>query len=156
MTPDGLISHLGGPFEGPMGDWAVWCETGLENRLRILDEGVQNEDWLYLYGDPAYTASYGIIGPFKADVGRPLNVALREMNAHMSSLRISVEHGFGKIMQLWQFNGHEKSLKIGLSPVAGYYIVAVLLANIHTCLRGSQTSTKFHCNPPPLQVYLSL
>src|SRR5437763_13769483 len=114
MTPDGLISHLGGPFEGPMGDWVVWRETGLENRLRILNEGVQGEDWLYLYGDPAYTASYGIIGPFKANVRRQLNIALHEMNAHISSLQISVEHGFRKIMQLRQFNGHENYLKIVL------------------------------------------
>ena len=96
MTPDGLISHLGGPFEGKMGDWAAWHLSEIEEKLRLLDEGFADDDRIFLYGDPAYTAAYGIFGGYKAPAGEPLNLAL--MNAHMSSLRISVEHGFGKTL----------------------------------------------------------
>jgi hypothetical protein len=156
MTPDGLISHLGGPFEGPVGDWATWHSSRVEDKLRALDEGIAEEDRAYLYGDPAYTAAYGIFGGYKAPAGGELPLALQAINTHMSSLRISVEHGFGKIVMHWGFNGHEKNLKMGLSSVASYYMVAVLLTNIHTCLHGSQTSTKFGCQPPSLHNYLYL
>ena len=154
MTPDGLVSHLGGPYEGKLGDWAAWYASGLEVLLRNLDEGVPQDQRAYLYGDPAYSSAYGITGAYKAPANAPLNVVLQAMNAHMSSLRISVEHGFGKTSALWQFNTHDRNLKMGLSPVAGYYMVSILITNIHTCLYGSQTSEKFQCNPLPLHVYL--
>ena len=75
------------------------------------------------------------------------------MNAIMSEVRVSVEHGFGKVMQNWSYIGFRNGLKIGLSPVGAYYMVSVLLTNIHTCLRGSQTSAQFEINPPSLEEY---
>src|SRR5437764_13851570 len=111
---------------------------------------------MYLYGDPAYTLSYGIIGAYKAQPNHPLNFTLRAVNTHMSSLRVSVEHGFGKTSNLWGFNTHGKNMKIGLSPVAGYYMVSILLANIHTCLYGSETGDRYNCHPPTIDVYLHL
>jgi len=36
MTLDGLVSHLGRPFEGRLGDWAAWTETDIKSRLRQL------------------------------------------------------------------------------------------------------------------------
>lgn len=35
MTPDGIMS-LGRPFRRPTGDWRMWQESGLENKLRDL------------------------------------------------------------------------------------------------------------------------
>ena len=76
VTPDGLISSLYGPIFGPVGDWRMWKDCGIVDILRGLftphvDVGVganvginRDMDILYLYGDPAYTLSYGIIGPF--------------------------------------------------------------------------------------------
>ena len=49
MTPNGLISYLGGPFEGRMGDWAAWKATGLEDIIRQLNDGVPPEEQAYLY-----------------------------------------------------------------------------------------------------------
>ena len=66
----------------------------------------------------------------------------------MSSLPISVEHGFGRLMMLWGYNGFKIGLKIGLSPVAAYLMVSVLFCNIHTCFHGNQTTKSLHCTPP--------
>jgi hypothetical protein len=156
ITPDGILSHLAGPFEGKLGDWAAWVDSGVEKILRELHEGLSEDERLYLYGDPAYTVSFAIMGPYKARVGHPLTESKKAINAHMSSLRISVEHGFGKIMNLFSFNGYRRGLRIGLSPVGSYYMMAVLLANIHTCLQGSQTAEKFGIDPPSLDDYLRL
>jgi len=103
-----------------------------------------------------YTLSYGIVSGYKATVGTPLNPVLKAMNAQMSSMRVSVEHGFGKTMSLWSFNGYKGGLKRGLSPVAGYFMVAVLLSNIHSCLYRNETCDRFYCDPPSLSTYLSL
>ena len=77
-----------------------------------------------------HTPYYMELGAYKAQPNHPLNFTLRAVNAHMSSLRISVKHGFGKTSNLWGFNTHGKNMKIGLSLVAGYYMVSILLAYI--------------------------
>lgn len=154
-TPDGLISHLAGPCPGSKGDWGMYMSSGLQQRLRTINAAQNAEERFYLYGDPAYSVTYGIISAYKALSGQRLNPVLREVNALMSSLRISVEHSFGKTMNLWSFNGFKNDLKIGLSPAAAYFIVSVLFSNIHTCIHGNQTSIRFNCQPPSLYDYLS-
>jgi nuclease HARBI1 len=72
----------------------------------------------------------------------------------MSKVRITIEQCFGEVLKYWQFNSHKYNLKIGNSPVGGMYMVAVLLTNIQTCLRGNQVSEYFDCTPPSLDVYL--
>ena len=109
VTPDGLISHLGGPFEGKLGDWAAWKQSDIEARLWGFhrDGGRRNtRQQLYVYGDPAYSAGYGVMGPYKALPNQPLTLDIRAFNAYISSLRIAVEHGFGKISALWPFVTH--------------------------------------------------
>jgi hypothetical protein len=144
-TPDGLMSHLAGPWEGRVGDYRMFIESNLQGRLRELNalpNGADRrpEERLYIYGDPAYGLSYGIMSAFKAQPGAPLDPIQQAINTAMSSVRISVEHGFAKTMMLWSFNGFKYNLKVGLSPVGGYFMVAVLLCNIHTCFNGNQTS----------------
>jgi hypothetical protein len=76
----------------------------------------------------------------------------------MSSVRVSIEHLFGRTLNLWASNGHKYSQKIGNSPVAAHYLVAVLLMNIHTCIRDSdnQVANYFDCKPPTLVEYLGV
>ena len=78
-----------------------------------------------------------------------------EFNKSMSAVRIAVEWNFGKVTQLFAFLDFKKNLKILLQPVGKYYFVGVLLANCHTCLYGSQTSSYFNVHPPSLEMYLS-
>ena len=73
----------------------------------------------------------------------------------MLSLHISVEHGFGQLMMLSGYNGFTMGLKIGLSPVAVYFMVSDLFCNIPTCFHGNQRSKKFHCTPPTVNSYLA-
>ncbi|KAI5821044.1 hypothetical protein BZA77DRAFT_239215, partial [Pyronema omphalodes] len=78
----------------------------------------------------------------------------RENNRVMSTFRTSVEYGFGKVMMLWSFNGFKNNLKVGLSPVAAYFMVSVSPSNILTCFNGSQTSLQFNCEAFKIGVYL--
>ena len=71
----------------------------------------------------------------------------------MSSVREAVEWGFGKVLNYFAFVDFKKNLTIELSAVGKTYIVAVLLANAHTCLYQSQTGTFFKAEPPRLENY---
>ena len=106
----------------------------------------------HLYGDPAYPLLPHLITPFKTHA---LTQTKRECNRAMSSIRESVEWGFGKVIQIFAFLDYKKNLKIGLQPVHQYYTVGMLLGNCHTCVYGSQTSIYFNCVPPTLAEYLS-
>jgi hypothetical protein len=72
----------------------------------------------------------------------------------MARHRIAVEWAFRKVANMFGFVDHKKKLEMGLSPIGEYYFVSVLLANIHTCSYGSQTSSYFECSPPTVREYL--
>ena len=72
----------------------------------------------------------------------------------MSSVRISVEWGYSGVTQQFAFLQHKENLKIGLQPVAQFYVVATVLANCFSCLYGNQVSTYFESSPPSLDEYL--
>jgi hypothetical protein len=74
----------------------------------------------------------------------------------MSSLRVSVEYGFGKIIQLFAFLDFKKNQKLYMQNIKEQYVVAAILANCHTCLRRSQVSTFFCCNPPDNKLFNKL
>lgn len=155
VTPDGLVSSLMGPFIGRRGDWKMVEESGLAEKLRTVNGGRRAAHALYLYGDPAYCTVYGIMGPYKNFPSRLCTPAQDKFNKIMSRLRIEVEHGFAIHQNLWTWNGFHLGLKLG-QRAAVCYAVAVLLANIWTCIRGNQTSVRFACAPPALEDYLEL
>jgi hypothetical protein len=62
--------------------------------------------------------------------------------------RISVEHGFAHVQNKWMKNAFHHSLRAGSSPVAAYFLTAVLFSNVYTCLRGNQISMRFGLGPP--------
>ena len=92
------------------------------------------------------------LAPFR---GAVLTAEERQFNSARSKVRVSVEWGFGKIMQNFAFVDFNKNLKILHQPVAKYYLVAGILTNCHTCLYGSVVSRFFELSPPQLEVYLS-
>ncbi|PWW74591.1 hypothetical protein C7212DRAFT_145834, partial [Tuber magnatum] len=154
MIPDGIISCLAGPWFGKDRDWKMYIYLGLEKHLREINQGTEPDEHCYLYGNPAYALLHGIVRRYRAIVGLPLNPVIKVMNTHMSSMRVSVEYGFGKTMNLWSFNRFKGSLKSGLLSVTGYFLVAVLFSNIHSCFHRNETCTHLHCNPPLLSSYL--
>ena len=140
-----------GPVEGRQHDAFILSESGVLDKLRPFTQ--PNGQPYVVYGDPAYGIQSNIISPFRS--GQPLTPAEQEFNTAMSSVRVSVEWTFGKIIQLFAFLDFKKNIKVLLQPVGEYYIVGTLLTNCHTCLYGSQTSSFFNVPPPSLETYLS-
>ena len=139
-----------GPIEGRRHDAFMLSVSGLPNKLRPLNQ--PNGEPYVLYGDPAYGVSRNILSPFR---GVNLSPQEHEFNQSMSALRVSVEWGFGKILQYFSYLDFKKNQKVLLQPVGKYYLVGTILTNCHTCLYGSQTSTFFNVSPPTLETYLS-
>ena len=126
-------------------------QSGLLPKLRNITKP-NREPYIIIYGDPAYGLSRNILAPFR---GAVLTAEERQFNSAMSKVRVSVEWGFGKIMQNFAFVDFKKNLKILLQHVTKYYLVAGILTNCHTCLYGSIVSRFFELSPPQLEVYLS-
>lgn len=105
----------------------------------------------HLYGDSGYPLSKYLIVPFK---GR-LTPKEQRLNKIMSGLRVSVEWGFAKILQLFPYVDFKKNLKIRKDKVPAFYKVATILTNCHTCLYAGQICEYFELEPPSLEEYLN-
>ena len=138
-----------GPIEGRRHDAFMLSVSGLPIKLRPLDQ--PNGQPYVIYGDPAYGLSRNILSPFR---GVHLTPQEQEFNQKMSTVRVSVEWAFGKILQYFSYLDFKKNQKVLLQPIGKYYLVGAILTNCHTCLDGSQTSTFFSVSPPSLETYL--
>ena len=104
VTPNGLIAHLYGPVEGRRHDAFMLNTSGL---LPLLQQLVKpNGEPYVLYGDPAYGLTQNILAPFK---GARITANEQAFNKKMSKVRISVEWGFGKIMQYFAYLDFKKN-----------------------------------------------
>ena len=128
-------------------------ESGLLDQLEDIMPHDGDLTIYTLYGDLAYAQSMYLIGGFhNADVGT--DEAL--YNRIMSSVRITVEWGFGAIIEQWKFLDFQQSMKIFESPVAQYYIIAAFLCNLCNCLVGSKTQSYFNAQQLTIDEYLGL
>ncbi|KAE9395878.1 hypothetical protein BT96DRAFT_958384 [Gymnopus androsaceus JB14] len=135
-TPDRIIALCHGPIEGQHADGALYAWSGCE---------------LFIYADPAYGESAQIVSGLKKV--QNLTQLEQQFNTHMAKLRMSVEWGFGKLAHNWAFLNYSQDLSVHKSPIARYFLVAVLLTNAHTCLHGSETSRYFGLAPLKLHEY---
>ena len=135
QAPNGLIAHMFGPIEGRRHDAFMLGVSGLSEKLQRFQR--PNGEPFVIYGDPAYGITQNIMAPFR---GAQLTHDEKEFNKKISKVRVSVEWGFGKIIQNFAFLDFKKNLKVLLQPVGKYYLVASVLTNCHTCLYGSLTS----------------
>jgi hypothetical protein len=157
VTPDGLASSLCGPFLGTANDWMMWLESGCEDRLKQLMDHMEEPEWLFLYGDPAYRCTTGIMSPFSHPRGRRhLPLDEQAFNRSLSSARIAVENCFGRTQQLFSYMAFSKGLRSGSQPVAAYFAIAILLTNCHTCFHGNLISRRFKVDPPSIEAYLCI
>lgn len=69
-TPDGLISHAYGPWEGRRNDAHLWNRSNLEKILSIHAKDTTGTQ-LYLYGDSAYGNTAQCLSPY---VGEHLSI----------------------------------------------------------------------------------
>lgn len=149
LTADGIVSHLSGPYEGCRHDCGILKESGF---MSFMEGSFHDGNGPFcIYGDPAYHVSEHILSPYE---GAHLSPEEMAFNSTMSSYRIAVEWGFGKIAQQFAFLDFKKNLKLGLQPVGMYYIIGALLANCHTCLYGSQMGSLLGMEAPTLEDYL--
>lgn len=152
--PNGLIANLYGPVEGRRHDAGMLKDSGL---LHVLEREAYNPrgEILCLYGDPAYPLRPNLIAPYRLGEVRVLTAEMQAFNEAMSSLRVSVEWLFGDVSNSFKFIDFKKNLKLGMSAVGKYYVVAALFRNILTCLYGNATSSFFQLEPPTIQDYLA-
>ena len=152
MLPNGIMPLPFGPINGNRHDSFMLERSQL---VRIMRRICRHQGRTFcMYGDPAYPQSRWIEGPFK-DEDHLLSPAMVQFNAAMSAVRIPNEWGFGKIKGNFAFLDFEKGMKPYLNDIQGYWPVAQILCNCHTCLYGSQTSLYFQCRPPQLPAYMS-
>jgi len=133
----------------------MFKESGLQaNRTEYVKD--KEGDRLYVYRDKAFYLEPGVIGAYRAQ--KDVGLAAEEFvfNAYMAKQRMSVEWGFGKITQYFEFNNLWKNMKIGLSPVGAYYFTSVLLTNCHTCSYGSKMGFSFEYSPPSIWKYFHI
>ncbi|KAJ0405844.1 hypothetical protein P43SY_001576 [Pythium insidiosum] len=74
-----------------------------------------------------------------------------DFNAAMSNVRVTVEWGFANVTNLWAFLDLRRGLRLGLSPVGLYYLVGLLLSNMHNCARPNEISKYFNAAPMRLE-----
>lgn len=150
-SPDGIIRQLWGPMVGRRHDVTLLGQSGL---LAFLEEWFNDAEGIpyYIYGDPAYQMSTWLMSPFRG----LLTPAQQLFNASMSSCRVTVEWGFGKIVALWPYVDYVKKQQVGLaaSGVGKQYAVAGILTNCHSCFYGNSTSKFFKVSTPSLRSYL--
>jgi nuclease HARBI1 len=151
VTPDGIISHLSGPYLGKEHDATILRRSGLvETMLEKAKDTYGNQ--MVIYGDQAYGLAPYLARPFG---GAYVSAEKQAFNHLHSKLRICVEWMFGEILGHFAFLDFNKNLKLGLQPVAKYYIVGALLTNCHTCIYGNQKMENlFKISSPSLEEYL--
>jgi hypothetical protein len=150
MTPDGIISYLDGPYTGNRHDSAILVMSGL---LDLMRDRMRDEKGPYcIFGDSGYPVCPQLLCPYK---GANLTADQTSFNSVMSRHRITVEWGFGQVLNNFAFLDFRKNQKLLLQPVGKYYAVGVLFTNCLTALYGSNVCRAFNTQPPRLREYLS-
>ena len=139
-TPGGLICHLYGPVVGSRHDARMLAESGLPPQLQQHMQLLAGPPYV-LFGDPAYPLS-----PYlqKAYAGAALTQQQTTFNTDMATVRQSVEWSFGDITVTWAFVHFKKNLKIGLQPLALYYMVTATATQSSKATRRPSTSMSLH------------
>ncbi len=153
VLTNGLIGRLDGPFIGRRHDAAIVHLSGILDEMRTFLTNNDGTHWA-VYGDAGYSNQKFIKVGFKKFT--TLNRKQNDFNRLMSSLRVGVEYGFGKIVQQFAFLDFQKSQKQYLSPLKEMFYVAAFLTNCQACIRGrNQVSDIFKSYVPTLEEYLA-
>jgi nuclease HARBI1 len=100
-TPDGMLFHIFGPYEGRRHDMHLYAESGLDNILgeNLLIDGVQN----YIFRDSGYMLRPYLMTPYEG-----ANLDANELLFHkrMSKARVSVE--WARVSVEWAFKDIKK------------------------------------------------
>ncbi|OWZ03864.1 hypothetical protein PHMEG_00024333 [Phytophthora megakarya] len=140
VTPE-LIVQLFGPAEGRAHDLTLLDESKLDE---IISQDRRFRVYL-LYGDPAYGQTNVVASPFDKIGATNEELAV---NKSLSSVRITVEWGFGQIIGEWAMMDFKRKLTIGKVPVGMPYEVSAIFANCVTIARHQNIiSSYFDVHP---------
>jgi hypothetical protein len=158
VMPNGLIAHLAGPYRAPQNNSGILNESGLMDYIAIhaIQPGSQDGDppeWQFfqIYGNSAYGVSPYMVSPFSG-VGEQMQEQLDWTRA-MGKVQISVEHGFGLVLQDWPYLHTFWKHKVLGNSCGLMYQVGVLLTNAHACVIPNQMSMRYGLVPPTLAEY---
>ena len=109
ILPNGIIGHFFGPVVCSRHDSYLLQCSGLVGILRHISTTVlQTVIPFAAYGDPAYPLSTVLLKPFAG----VLTPGMQDLNAKMSSGRITVEWGFGRVTANFPFVQHYSRLQL--------------------------------------------
>ena len=81
----------------------MWHKSSIKEKLQALLSGLQINDMLYIYKDPAYGSAYGVISLYCRTSGvlaKPLSLEQLASNRAIAKVRILVEQVFGLNVQM--------------------------------------------------------
>jgi hypothetical protein len=158
VAPNGLIVHLDGPYRTPQNDCGVLQLSELLGKLEAygIQPGSREGDlveyhFFQVYGDSAYGVSPLMVSPYLGV--SELTADQKAWNKVMGGVHISVEHGFGLVLQDWPFLQVFWKQKVWGMACGVMYRVGVLLTNAHSCVRPNQMAQHYGCKPPSLEEY---
>jgi hypothetical protein len=81
---------MAGPFEASAGNWRMWHDSNIKQELRMIF-GEGRDMPFYIYGDPAYSGAYRVLGAFIRVGGKALLKDEKLFNIVMAQVRISIK-----------------------------------------------------------------
>jgi hypothetical protein len=151
VMADGIIAQVSGPWRGRRHTTFVFLNSQLPSALAALpmmpvEDGGEP---IALYADSGYALHPRVFMPYPDGRFDDLHSAF---NLSMSLDHISVEWGYERTRNLWQSLNFSTNLRIFRSPIAAWYICAVLFTNAVTCIEGRNiVSDHFGTTPPSLR-----
>ena len=154
LVPDGYIACLFSPVPAKTHDVRLLCESNLIQQLcNVMPEDNSNGPIYSLCGDLAYPQSVYLLGGFRNAI---VGTDKANFNRLMSSVHITVEWGYCKIVEQWKYLYFCQAMRIFQCLVAQYYINAAILCNLRNCLIGNKTWNYFDAHQMTIEEYLAL
>ena len=126
-VPEGFIACLQGPWPSKTPNACMLCDSGLIEKLEENMPANGNGVVYAMYGDLAYAQSIYLLCGFHKP---PTGSDKAQFNRAMSSIRITVEWGFGDVVEKWKFLDFCSAMKMFEMPVAEFYMNGAFLSNI--------------------------
>ena len=128
-------------------------DLGLIEKLEVNMPANGNGMVYAMYGDLAYSQSIYLIGEFQKP---PTGSDEALFNRQMSSVQITVEWGFGDVVEKWKYLDFRSRMKIFEMPIAEFYTNGAFLRSICNCLYGNKTQQYFGAVLLMIDEYLDL
>lgn len=155
----GMVVGLFGAYPGSASDESIWNLEQLEEWLDPVHTRAQALFQLHrrpkVVGDSGFSPSSNLSTPFELSPNEIDARGTKVFNAILSTIRIPVEWGFGRVVNLWRSLHLSSALKVGWTDPHKKYVVAVMLTNLVVAIEGSQTEGYFGTTAPSLDEYLA-